>query len=813
MLISLEWIKDFVELPETSPKILGERFTLATAEVEEVKILGEAMGKIKIAEILSIEKHPEADNLNLVTFKTSSTEIKKVVCGASNVKIGLKTPYAPLGTLLPNGMLLDPKKIRGILSEGMLCSEEELGLKDHSEGILELPSDAPVGVDLKTFFKINSDIILNIDNKSLTHRPDLWGHYGVAREFATIFQKKLKNPFTPEWEKEKMSLMTKSLSPVRPKVLEGSSCLSYSLLSIDNISVGPSPLHLRTRLENVGLRSINNIVDISNYVMLELGIPLHIFDRQKITGDTLTIKRLNQDCSFKTLDGQERKLIATDTVIADQNGPLVLAGIMGGESSGVSEGTKNILIEVANWKASDVRKTTTRLGLRTDSSLRYEKTLDSSLCQRTLLRTLELIKEYFPQSVVVGKIETGNLELGKKPPLVLTTSQISIVSRLGKDISEDQIISILRSLDFLIEKVGQELKVTVPSFRATKDISQEEDLVEEIGRIVGYDNIVPESPAMKIYPAKLSEAQKIHRKTRDFLSLHSRAFEVFTYPLVGESLLKKMGWWGEQFSHGPILKNALSIDHDRMRSSLIPSLFESVLTNQKNFHEFRLFELGRVYPENKSADFFVKESTHLGLVSYSEGKENQFTEICAQLEKLLSSLNVPFEFLETNEKLKNTLIPQYWNGIHPYENLNIKIMGRIAGGVFSTHPLFLRHHKVRGNVVMGLIDLSLFENQVLKEKAKFTPLSKFPVSYFDCSVLAKQNQSVEEGLKALYAAKIKELKEVLVRDIFDLENGQKSVTLQCKFEDLDKTLGPDEIKNLEHKVISILDNANLKLKK
>ena len=812
MLISLDWISDFVALPDLSPKELGEKFTLSTAEVEGIVTSGEAFSKIKVAEIISFEKHPEADKLNLVTFKVAANETRKVVCGASNVRVGLKTPYAPVGTLLPNGMLLEPKKIRGVLSEGMLCSEEELAFKERSEGIMELPANAPVGMDLKNYLKIKSDIVFNVDNKSLTHRPDLWGHFGMAREFATIFDQKLALKFSEDWKKKLISLIPGGTSPVVPEVDSHSCCLAYYTLSIDDVQVAPTPDGIKNRLESVGLRSINNIVDISNYVMLELGIPLHIFDRQKILGNTLFIKKADSDCTFITLDGIERKLLATDTIIADQSGPLVLAGIMGGQSSSVSNETSKILIEVANWKASEVRKTSTRLGLRTDSLLRYEKSLDSKMCERTLLRTLELVKELCPKACVVGKIEYSGPDLAKIPTVTLNISEQTICKRLGKEISEEKIISILRSLDFLVEKNADNLRVVVPSFRATKDISIQEDLVEEIGRIVGYDNITPVAPALKIFPAKLSETQKTHRKIRDFLTLHSRSFEIFTYPLVGENLLKKCAWFGDQFPSPPLLKNALSIDHDRMRTSLIPSVLESVVLNQKNFDGFRTFEIGRVYPQEKGSGPFVKESAQLIMAFYEKEGTGQFIETCNHLERLLLSLNVSYEFVSADDKFKNSVLPFFWQGIHPHEYLMLKIMGRLCGGIVSVHPLLLRSLKIRGQLALAVVDLSLFEAQALKDKSKFTSLSKFPESFFDCSVISSLDRSVDVAVSLLKAAKIKELKEIKVCDVFTLSNKQKSITLQCKFSGLEKTLAPDEIKILENKVIQVLDSNGLKLR-
>ncbi|MEI8348352.1 MAG: phenylalanine--tRNA ligase subunit beta, partial [Pseudomonadota bacterium] len=373
MHISLDWIGDYVDVPELPPAELARRFTMGTAEVDSFKGENEHLEKILVVQATQIDKHPDADKLSIVHFKVSDKEQRNVVTGATNVVVGKKYPYAPTGTLLPNGLLLRPQKLRGVMSEGMLCSEDELGLGSDHDGIMALPDDAPLGVSLANLWQQKKDILIDIDNKSLTHRPDLWGIYGLAREFAAIFERPLKNPYDEKWAAHWRSQFDQRSSPVVPKLVGESSCWGYFGLTVENITIAESPAWMKKRLQAVGIRAINNIVDISNYVMIELGLPLHIFDRDQIAGNELIIKRVGEECEFVTLDEVKRKLIPSDTVIGDTQGPSVLAGIMGGLKSGVSNQTKRIFIEVANWKAAEVRKTSSRLGLRTDASQRFEK--------------------------------------------------------------------------------------------------------------------------------------------------------------------------------------------------------------------------------------------------------------------------------------------------------------------------------------------------------------------------------------------------------------------------------------------------------
>ncbi len=810
MLISLDWIRDFSEVPtELSSNDIGLRVTMGTAEVEEVIEVGQFWKQIKVVEITHIEPHPEADKLNLVTFKLSDEESFRVVCGAKNVRLGLRTPFAPIGTTLPVGFTLEPKKIRGILSEGMLCSEEELGLADTSAGIMELPVDAPLGLSLKEYWEKNQDVLYDIDNKSLTHRPDLWGHYGMAREFSALFGQELKNPFDDTWRTNLEKDFNDEAAPIKVSVKEGSSGIAYFGLSIDGIKVGESSQKIKDRLNAVGMRPINNIVDISNYVMLELGMPLHIFDRDKIAGDRLTISSLGSETTFKTLDEVERKLIATDTVISDVNGPLVLAGVMGGLTSGVSADTKNIFIEVANWKSEEVRRTSTRLGLRTDSSMRYEKTLDSQLCYRTLLRTYEMIKDLCPELKVVGGVQYDGQDLSEIKQMVLHTSMEEICGTLGKELSTKRVVELLESLDFKVQKKESSLVVEVPSYRSTKDIECSADLIEEVGRIIGYDNIEPEGPLLNVQPVRLSTLQTMKRKAQDYLSLHAKALEVNTYPMIGEKLLAKSQWTSTIDDLKVI--NSLSQDHDRMRDSLIPSFLEAAALNSKNKEAFRLFELGRTYHHDKT--LFAKEKNILGICFYSK-ERTPFVELMNEVNNLTSYLNIPNDLSPAHPKFKNNIVDEQWMGIHPQEFFNMRIMGKMNGVLLSIHPLVLRKFKIKGHLSMAFIDLSVCSERAPKDKTSYKPLSKFPESRFDFTVELKKSDSVDMILNSLKKVKIKDLKEYLVVDVYSPENSEdlKFVTMRTIFHNNEQTLPGEKIKEYEDSIISHLEKASISLK-
>ncbi len=730
MYISLNWIKDFVELPDLPADELANSFTMTTAEVEGVETTFQHLKEIRVAQIKSIRKHPEADKLNLVTFDFGAKDTKEVVCGAPNVREGLKVAYAPLGVALPNGLTLEPKKIRGVLSEGMLCSETELGIGEGSGGIMELPEDAPIGQNMIEFLKLEADTVLDVDNKSLTHRPDLWGHYGLAREFAAGHEKPLKNPYDEKWAKNIESKFNEENSPISPKVEKDSSCLAYWGLSVDNVQVKESPAWIKNRLEAAGLRPINNIVDVSNYVMLELGIPLHIFDRDLIKDNTIHIKRVGKEETFETLDEVKRELIPSDTVICDSEKPLVLAGIMGGHNSGVNDNTTKVFIEVANWKADEVRTTSTRLGLRTDSSQRYEKSLDSAQCKKTLYRALDLLTELCPEAKVIGRPEYDGEDLSQIRPVSITTSRQRVQEVLGHTLEEFRLEKIFKSLDFEVEEKGDELIVTVPTFRTTKDIECEADLIEEVGRMIGFDNVRPSAPMTGLEPTRFEPAKTMTRKIQDFLSLNGESLEVMTYPLVGKKLLEKASW--EDKNEELKLINALSKDADRMRPSMAPNALEVVAENSKRFNKFSFFEVGRSYlPSEKD---FANER-HQVLIACFDKTKTPFVELINKTEKLLNFLNVPFDFASETGKFKNEVLSQEWEGSHPHEFSHIRIMGKFKGAMCSVHPLMMKQFKAKGFCSLAVIDLTDFMNREMKAKSKYRPISKFPVSTFDCTVL------------------------------------------------------------------------------
>ena len=568
-----------------------------------------------------------------------------------------------------------------------------------------------------------------------------------------------------------------------------------------------SPQWMQDRLNACGMRPINNIVDISNYVMLETGMPNHIYDRDTIKGGEIIVRRMGEDGVFVTLDEQERHMIASDTMVCDKERVSGIGGIMGGLDSSIKDTTSRIFLESANWQDSDVRKTSVRLGLRTDASQRYEKSLDTNLLEQTILRLVELVKESCPEAVVVGTLQEDAIK--PTPELKISCSAEKIARVLGVEVSALRIVEILETLDFSVAADGDSLEVTVPSYRATKDIEYEADIIEEIGRVIGYDNITPVSPINVAEATRLSVAKQMQRKIQDFMVFSGRALEVMTYPMIGEKLLEQASW--PVMNEKLTLVNALAPELSRMRPSMIPTLLEKAAQNQKNFSSFRLFEMGRSY-ESIDGEQYSKDRYQLGVVFYDRN-ESPFMDLMNVMKPLMSYLNLNAQFVPADAKFPNALMPVEWPGIHPHEYLNIKVMGKNCGAVNTVHPIVARQFKIKGNVAVAIFDITDFMDREIKDKTKYSALPKFPSSRFDCTFIAAAQTPVSDVLRVTNKLKLKIVESVKIADMFTMSDEQKAVTLRFTFLDREKTLTHEVLRDAEAKIIATMEKGGFPLKK
>ena len=583
MIISISWLKDFVDLEGVTPEEIAELLSLHTCEVEGVETVGASIAGVVVGEVLECQPHPDADKLSVTKVAFGAEEPVPVVCGAPNVRTGLKVAFAPVGCVLPGDFKIKKAKLRGQPSLGMICSSQELELSEDHEGILELSNDASVGTRLIDHLEM-ADTVLEVDNKSVTHRPDLWGHYGFARELSAILNRPLRPlPILSEWPDGD------SATPVTIRNEED--CGRYHALrfSLEEGTRQSSEMIAR-RLQAVGQRLVNDVVDLTNYVLLETGQPTHAFDVQGLPGDGVEIRRANSSEVLETLDGVERTLGADDLVIASNETAVALAGVMGGSSSEVSGDSTEFLLESASFDPVRVRRTSQRLALRSDASARFEKSLDPALCDVALRRFAFLLGENRKDLSILGPpTECGS---GTAPSIELELNPERCASLLGLDLQPDQIKEYLIRLGFVVGDADASFQVSVPSWRATKDVTMAIDLVEEVGRLAGYHQVQPRALEWAMEAPHVDASRVLSRKLADRLAGPWRMAQSEGYSFLDRSWAQRLQLEDDQFVS---LENPVQDRVDLVRRDLIPSLLEQMALNARECEQGSLFELGKGY--------------------------------------------------------------------------------------------------------------------------------------------------------------------------------------------------------------------------
>ncbi len=695
MKLSINWVKEFVTIPSniTSEELVAA-ITLSTCEVEGTEIYGANLDQITVAEVVKIEQHPEADKLSLVTVN-KGTEEERVVCGASNFKIGSKVAFAGLGVKISEDFTISKAKIRGVESCGMLCAEDELGFSEDHDGLMILDADAKVGSPLSKIYPDHMDLVLEIDNKSITHRPDLWGHYGFAREIAAIYSQELK-PYQPQV----LSGLDSDAPAVSVEVQTPELVPRYTGLGLDGIQIVASPAKTQHRLFRVGLRAINNAVDVTNYVMIELGQPMHAFDRATIAETKLVIGLAKTGEKLETLVGKTAEFTGNDLIIRDANEAIIVAGIVGGLNSGVTDSTTQVFLEAANWEPVTVRKTSVQIGLRTDSSQRFEKSLDPELTLPAIWRAVELLKETCPDLKT-----TGSLCDHFPKPAIASAISISvdfINRRLGTDLSLEKISNILTSLEFTVTGTADSLAVTPPSFRATKDVKIPEDLVEEVGRIFGYTNIIPQSPKFAIVRPTANPWIAQERAIQSNL-VDQGLFEIYCYPLTDEQKEAKFGLHPTGVMR---LLNPVSDTHKQMRTSMLPHFVERIYNCQKDDLSFGLFEIGRIY--GKVDDAIVEKNRMIIAVSTEKTKEvgSAFYQLKATLVSLFNDLHLDGYSLASKEKVES----------FQHKNIQAEFIkdGQSFGELYQFSPAFAASNNLKAKWL--LLRLIWMNSSILKNR-------------------------------------------------------------------------------------------------
>ena len=771
MLASLSWLKEYVSTPPLP--VLVDRLNETGTTVASVTTYGEGLEGILVGEILKVNPHPNADKLQLATVALPGKKLL-IVCGASNIAAGQKVPVAQVGSSVPVGregtpMKIEKVKIRDVESQGMLCSAKELGLGEDHAGILILDETLKIGSKLTAALQLPEEVL---DIEVTTNRGDELSIYGLAREISVVTGSALKS-----LTGRKPSATTRK-SPISVKVVNETLCPRYSAVKIGNLTVGPSPAFIQSRLRGAGMRPINNIVDITNYVMLLTGQPLHAFNAASVKGSSITVRESKAGERITTLDEITRVLGFGQIVIADSEKILALGGVMGGAGSGITTGTSEIIIESAIFDPVTIRQTVTKFNLRSEASLRYERGVDTQGTVRALEITADLLARY-----AGGRIVSEIVDIYPTPfqPNKVSLTKSKLDQYLGYDYSLKEAGKILSKLGLKpVSATKDKLTVEVPSWRE-RDISLEVDLIEEVARIEGYSKIpsvMPEGaiPVTAPHPIVTS----LHQIREHLTSLGLN--EVSVPPMVSR----------DQIHNSEALKiaNSISKDWDYLRVSLVPGLISTASYNTNLGNSSAIFEIGRVYQPREGN--LPVESTHLALTADS------FSDLKGYIESMLERLNIPLA----------TFLP----GTSPYlaeGTVATVVLNDTVMGVLGTiSPKFKGLAGLRQSLWVGELDLSsLLTN--LPGPATFTPIPKYPSSREDLSILVSATVSADQIIKTARGAGGKMLTQVELRDIFadpKLGEGKKSVTITLTFQSPDKTLTVVEVKEEKSKVELALKN-------
>ena len=787
MFLSMNWIQDFVDLSGLDLEKLIHQFSLSTAEVEnEIFFKGSDLSGVVIAEIKSIEDHPDSKKLHLLKVDIGADELVDVVCGAPNVRLGMKTAFAKVGAKLGE-LEITPRALAGYTSYGMCCSEKEIGISDDNSGIMDIADDVALGTDIKDLYQID-DIIFEVDNKSLTNRPDLWGHYGIAREFAALAGRELKP----------MDTVDLSAYDNLPKVdmkIEDPLCQRYSCLQVENITKTVSPVNMRIRLFYCGMRGINLLADLTNYLMLEMGQPMHAFDSRKV--EKIRIKRFNEPFTFQTLDGVDRKIDENTLMICNDNTPVAIAGIMGGLDSEIVEDTTTLTLESATFDAASIRKSTVRLAHRTDASQRYEKCLDPEMTTVAIARFVKLLQDIDSNSTVVSaltdeqafKYDTVKLDFDKK-----------FVDRYtGIYIDNDTIVNTLKSLGFDVECNDDNFSVVVPSWRATKDVTLKADIIEEITRIYGYDNFDVNTTRSPLYPVRADVSKTVEDRIKDLLVKRYSLHELHSYVWAYADELKDLGVDIE----GKIkLVNATNPNIETIRQSIIPTQLCQTKINTSYSTDFGIFEVGRVVSDIDENNLCV-ENKMLAITLFSKTKSVE--QLYFQLINMIDVMVDDIKHTSVNYTVKEAT--------HSYQhprNLNsVTVDGQDIGEIGIVHPTVSKKIDKKASIVFAEIDVNKLAD-IENASIKYSEPSKFPEMEIDLSFVSDKFAPIKD---AIAQANCPLIKNYEVTDVYVDENdGSKSITTRLTFAHPEKTLTREEVQVITDQIIASLKASGIELK-
>ena len=787
MLISLNWLKQYIDLDGIEINEMENALTMIGQEVEKIEVLGENLENVVTAQIIEKEMHPDSDHLTICKVDNGK-EILQIVCGAPNHKAGDKVVLAQVGAKLDENFVIKKGKIRGVESNGMLCSEEELKIGKNSDGIMILPEDTPVGVPMKEYLGINDTVF---ELEITPNRPDCLSHIGIARELGAYYGKEVKYPnFEINAESGE-----KTADSISVEITDSNLAKRYVARIIKNVTVKESPKWLKERVESIGIRSINNIVDVSNFIMMELNQPNHAFDLDKIEGGKIVVRAGLENEKLVTLDGQERELNTEDIVISDGVKAVALGGVMGGENSQITENTKNILLEVANFNSQNVRKTSRRLTLSSDSSYRFERRVDEENAVNVINRLANLIQEVAGGEILSYAVDNYPVPYEKKR----ATLNFERLNRfVGKVIPRETVIGILTRLEIEIVDNGENLTLTAPSWR--DDLENEQDYFEEIIRMYGFDNIENILPKLDISEQPVIDTTKLSTQVK-LIAANAGLKEVINYSFVPKDAMEKIKYTNVPQENLIDVLKPITEDFVTLRPTLLYSLIKNAKDNiNRNITNIRFFEVSRTF---EKAEELAKEEVKLGIILAGENDKTlwnpkpvpyDFYDLKGIVEEIFAQLKFNNYIIKRSEQSQ----------FHPGRSVDVFVGRELIGSFGEIHPDVLENFDLgKTSVLVGEFNIDLIQKYISK-KINYQGIVKYPAVPRDFAFVMKEEILVGDVLKTIQKID-KKIEKVELFDIYQgagVLPGMKSVAISVVLRDKNKTLEEKEIVDISNKIVA-----------
>ncbi|WP_446897582.1 phenylalanine--tRNA ligase subunit beta [Clostridium sp. LBM24168] len=785
MKVPVRWLKDYVNV-DIPAEELGDKLTLSGSKVEEVITTGNEINNVVTGKILNIEKHPDADKLFVCSVDIGEDEPIQIITAATNMKEQDIIPVALHGSTIHGGVKIKKGKLRGLMSNGMFCSEEELGIAGDKpvHGLMILPESTPIGKDIKSVIDMDSSVI---DFEITSNRPDCLSVVGIARETAATLNKKYKMPDVVYRESKDDNVEDELKVEVKDDL-----CRRYIAKIIKNVKIDQSPSWMQKRLLEAGVRPINNIVDITNFVMLEIGEPMHAYDIRNIESNTIVVKRAQDGEKFTTLDGEERELDKDVLTIRDGDRAIGIAGIMGGLNSEIKDDTKDIVFECANFDGTNIRISTQKLTLRTEASSRFEKDLDPNLAEVAMDRACHLVEQLCAGEIVKGSIDIYNK---KVEPHYVEVNSDWINKFLGIDIPEKEMAEDLDRLELKTKIKGDMLKIYVPTFRS--DINIKEDVAEEVARMYGYDKIPSTIIESVNTRGGKSGKQKLDDKIVDIL-IASGLNQSISYSFFSKKSFDKICLDKNSILRKVVtIRNPLGEDYSIMRTTTIPPMMEALGRNYSRKNEFaRLFEIGRIYIPKDDTDKLPDEKNMITVGMY--GNVDYF-DLKGVVENILSAFQIR-DFLLKRESNNPTF--------HPGRTANLYIKNEFVGVLGEIHPNVADNYGIESRCYVFELNLDLIYKYSNSSK-KYSPLPKFPAVSRDISILVDKNVLVEDIENIIKKQGGKMVENIKLFDVYtgeQIEKGKKSIAYSISYRLEDRTLTDLEVNKVHDRILKALEN-------